>query len=137
MFLPGFDMANSNTKWSINVLLKEVKEGQYTVESVTAGAGDNYAEAIPEGYVLLAVHSSSSKVEDIPTYQNVNGKLAAADLEAGDKVVLEFTADAVTTAQRVNRFPNTAPQNGDTGITVLAVLSALALGGAVIVKKSK
>ena len=113
VFLPGFDMSKSNTRWSINVLLKKVGEGQYVVVSVAKGTGEGAADEPPEGHVLLAVHSSSSHLEDLATYQNVEGKLAAAYLVEGDRIVLEFDDENVTKAARVKEFPATDTLLGD------------------------
>ncbi len=95
VFLPGFNMENSNTKWSINVHLKKVENGVYEVVEAAAeptGAG-NWAGTLAEDEVLLAVHSDGSD-------NNVEGKAAALALKAGDRVELVFdeTAGTVTRA---------------------------------------
>ena len=113
VFLPGFDMSQSNTRWSINVLLKKVADGRYVVVSVAKGTGEGAADEPPEGHVLLAVHSSSSHLEDLDKYQNVEGKLAAAYLVEGDKIVLEFDDEFVTKAARVKEFPASDTLLGD------------------------
>ncbi|MBP5155465.1 MAG: hypothetical protein J6252_02665, partial [Clostridia bacterium] len=85
VFLPGFNMENSNTKWSINVHLKKVENGVYEVVEAAAeptGAG-NWAGTLAEDEVLLAVHSDGSD-------NNVEGKAAALALKAGDRVELVF-----------------------------------------------
>jgi len=147
IFTTNEALASSNTNWSVNVLLKKVGEDLYEVISVTAGTGTNYAGTLGEDEILLAVHSSSSNPEDIGTYQNVYGKLAAAALEAGDKLTIVGIADGTITALETYSEPeedssvastetsDETPITGDTGIIALAVISVIALAGAVVIKR--
>ena len=79
---------SGNCKWSINVLLHKTADCLYEVVSVAAGSGSDWDGTFEEDQILLAVHSSSSNMDDIETYQNVPGKLAAAALQPGDLIAI-------------------------------------------------
>ena len=89
VFLPGFNMEDSNTKWSINVLLKKVDNGKYeVVEAPSTPAGEgNWNGTLAEDEILLAVHSDGADA-------NVDGKAAALALQVGD--VIEIVYDENT-----------------------------------------
>ncbi|MDD4125587.1 MAG: hypothetical protein PHW77_07695 [Eubacteriales bacterium] len=155
IFTTNEALAASDTKWSVNVLLKKVGDNLYEVVSVAAGDGNIYAGTLGTDEILLAVHSSSSNPEDIGTYQNVYGKLAALALEAGDKLtivgidggtitVLETYSESEEESSVVSaeasddasdETSNGTPITGDTGIIALAVISVIALAGVVVIKK--
>ena len=181
IFTPDYDLAESNTKWSVNIVLNDLGDGRYEVVSVAAGSGDNFDGTLEAGQILLAVHSSTSDTEQAEQYPNVFGKLAAIELEEGDILDIAFNAtdnsiasivkeeaapveeseeESVEESQGAGEESSEEPgeesqgageesqgapveeskgsaQTGDAGIIALAIVSVLALGGAVVVKKSK
>lgn len=92
----GSLIPSANLKWCISVVLdKSEANGVYTVAFVHKGDGNDPAITLEDGQILLAVHSSASDPAMEDQYQNVNGKLSALALEAGDKVAFtgfDFTA---------------------------------------------
>jgi hypothetical protein len=144
IFTTNEALAESNTKWSVNVLLKKVSDDLYEVESVTAGDGNVYAGTLGEGEILLAVHSSSSNPDDIGTYQNVNGKLAAMALVPGDQLTIDGIQEgSITTLQVYSATAEESseetsteiPVTGDAGFIALGVIAAIAVAGVIVVKK--
>lgn len=83
----GSLISSANLKWAISVVLDVADaKGVYIVAYVHTGDGNDPAITLEEGQILLGVHSATSDPAQSGEYQNVNGKLAAQALEAGDTV---------------------------------------------------
>ncbi len=144
IFTTNEALLNSNTKWTINVVLALTEGSSYKVVSVATGNGSNFAGTLEEGQILLAVHSSSSNPDDIGTYQNVLGKLAAMALEPDDVVIIEGLDDGEITRIEYRAStpggesePEDPPHTGDAGFIILGVIAAIAAAGVVVVKRVK
>ena len=75
---------NPNMKYSVNIILDKVADGLYKAAGdAVAGSGSDPDITLKEGQIILAVHSSSGKMEDIETYPNVPGKINASAIKAG------------------------------------------------------
>lgn len=75
---------NPNMRYSVNIILDKVADGLYKAAGdAVAGSGSDPDITLKEGQIILAVHSSSGKMEDIETYPNVPGKINASAIKAG------------------------------------------------------
>ncbi len=75
---------SANMRWSVNIILDKVADGLYKAAGdAVAGSGSDPDITLKEGQIILAVHSSSGKMEDIETYPNVPGKINASAIKAG------------------------------------------------------
>ncbi|MFA6730912.1 MAG: LamG-like jellyroll fold domain-containing protein, partial [Eubacteriales bacterium] len=144
VFTTNEALLESNTKWTINVVLALTEGNRYKVVSVATGNGSNFAGTLEEGQILLAVHSSSGNPDDIGIYQNVLGKLAAMALEPDDVVIIEGLDDGEIT--RIEYRASTPggesetedpPPTSDMGFIIFGVIAAIIAVGVVVVKKVK
>jgi hypothetical protein len=88
IFTTDTAIASCNCKWTVNVILEKTADNLYKVVSVTSGDGTDPTITLGANQILLAVHSNSSNIDDVATYQNVPGKLAAAALQVDEQIAV-------------------------------------------------
>ncbi len=90
-------LANANTKWAITIHLKHVEGNVYeAVVDAIVGKGESAPITLGEGEIAFSVHSSTSNVDEIDQYPNVNDKNAALEIKAGTYFVFNgVTAEQI------------------------------------------